>query len=732
MSIFVVCYKNFYDLIFFYMKKSILTLSAMILCLPLLAQPGIIKTREAGDGSGKLITMEQAVLGTGIRPQSAYVMWRPNTSELTTVSDDALMLTVSGKEEKAIDLATLNSIAGTDMTGFPAFSWKSENEIIFSFQGRIYAVDIVAKALTDNFTLPEGAANVTPNGKEYYAFTIDNNLYVCDGNGNVIPVTEDTDPNIVNGQTVSRNEFGINGGIFWSEDGKKLAFYRKDESLVGTFPLLDINTRTGSLFEIKYPMAGMNSENVRLGIYDLASNGTVFVQADDFGYDQYLTNITWSPDSRHIFIQVLDRSQKNMRLNMYDATTGAYEKTLLEEHNDRFVEPQWPLYFIEGSDERFIYVTDNRDGYKNLYLCDIDGNIERLTETDADVAYIGQDGKNIYYTSAEISPVENHLFSINLKTRKTARLTHEQGWHSISLSPDGKYFVDSYSSLNTPRIMTVKSSDGKESSVMLEAPDPLEGYAAVEVDLGTVKSADGKYDNYYKLVKPKDFDPSKKYPVIVYVYGGPHSQLIQDTWMGAVGFWELYMAQRGYIVYVQDNRGTMNRGAEFEKAIHRQCGQAEMADQMEGVKMLMSLPYVDKDRIGVHGWSYGGFMTISLITNYPEIFKVAVAGGPVIDWKWYEVMYGERYMDNPAINQEGYAKTSLIAKAKDLEGKLLICQGAIDNTVVWEHSLSFIRECIKNNVQVDYFPYPCAQHNVLGKDRIHLMDKVTMYFEDYL
>jgi len=183
---------------------------------------------------------------------------------------------------------------------------------------------------------------------------------------------------------------------------------------------------------------------------------------------------------------------------------------------------------------------------------------------------------------------------------------------------------------------------------------------------------------------------------------------------------------------VQDNRGTEHRGTEFEKAINRQCGQAEMADQMVGIDWLRTLPYVDADRIGVHGWSYGGFMTISLITNYPDVFKVGVAGGPVIDWKWYEVMYGERYMDNPETNHEGFEKTSLINKATSLKGKLLICQGAIDNTVVWQHSLSFIQECIENNVQVDYFPYPVSEHNVAGAWREHLMQKVTNYFEDYL
>ena len=581
--------------------------------------------------------------------------------------------------------------------------------------------------------LPKGAQNAVP-AKNAIAYTKNNNLYYVDANSNEFAVTRDEDKNLVNGQTVSRSEFGIQGGIFWSPDEKLLAFYRKDESEVGTFPLLDITTRTGTLNEIKYPMAGMKSEQVSLGVYDLASGKTVFLDVTDFGREQYLTNIAWSPASDFIYVQVLDRAQKQMRLNQYCAKTGAFVKTLLEEKNDRYVEPLNPVIFLKNDPSKFIYRTNNRDGYFNLYLCDAHSGkiLKRVTDVDADVAFVGEDGKFVYYTSAEVSPVENHLFRVDLKSGKKTRLTKAEGWHSVAMSADKKYFIDSYSSLNVPRVIELVQNDGKVVRELLRAENPNRDYNYGEITLGTVKSADGEFDNYYRLIKPAGFDASKKYPVIVYVYGGPHSQMVKNTWQGELRRWEMYMAQRGYVVFVMDNRGTSNRGAEFEKAIHGQCGQAEMADQMEGVKFLKSLPWVDADRIGVHGWSYGGFMTISLITNYPEVFKVGVAGGPVIDWKWYEAMYGERYMDSPHTNAGGYEKVSLIRKAKDLKGKLLICQGAIDNVVVWEHSLSFIRECIKNNVQVDYFPYPCAQHNVMGKDRIHLMQKVTNYFDDYL
>ncbi len=666
------------------MKRIGIIMSTMCIGMALQAQSGVIQTREGNPADGKILTMEETILSRELAPEDLRCRW---------VDDSHLAMYKGGK--------WINYEIDTEETS-----------------------PYVAKA------------------DRPYAFSKNRSLYLLDKDSTVTPVVVSEDKNITYGETVSRNEFGISGGIFMSPDKSKIAFYRKDESLVTTFPLLDITTRTGSLKEIKYPMAGMDSERISLGVYDIATGGIIYLKVDDFGEDRYLTNITWSPDCSKILIQVLDRSQKHMRLNAYNAADGSYIKTILTEDSDKYVEPQTPVFFIKGQQDIFIYRTASRDGYRNLYLCDMEGNVRRMTCTDADVAYIGNDGKYVYYTSAEVSPVENHFFRMEIKGLKkgvakatfgkSQRLTEAPGWHSIAMNGTCTKYVDSYSSLTVPKVIDLRNADGSLVRNLLTAQDPTLEYAYTDISLGTVKSADGKYDNYYRLIKPKDFDPSKKYPVIVYVYGGPHSQMVQNTFMAQLRRWEMYMAQRGYLVYIQDNRGTQNRGLEFEQAIHGQCGQAEMADQMEGVKMLMDLPYVDKDRIGVHGWSYGGFMTISLITNYPDVFKVAVAGGPVIDWKWYEVMYGERYMDNPAVNPEGYEKTSLINKAKDLKGKLLICQGAIDPVVVWEHSLSFIRECVKNNVQVDYFPYPCAEHNVMGKDRVHLYDKVSMYFEDYL
>ena len=661
------------------MIRLLTLLGATLVGGALFAQPRVIGVHPAHDG--KLLTMEDAVASRAVFPENRY------------------------------------------------YAWVNDNEYRF-FDGKKWDT----ARLDENLELPAE--------KGFTAFNIGNSLYITDYRDTIAVAVSD-DRETVYGQTVSRNEFGISGGVFWAPDGRKLAFYRKDESRVTDFPLLNIQTRTGELELLKYPMNGMDSEIITLGIYDIDKGSTVYLNVTDFTEERFLTNVSWSPDGKSVYVQVLDRTQHHMRLNQYDSASGAFVRTLLTEDNEAWVEPLDPVHFLKGRSDLMIYRTDNRDGYRNLYLLDTLGGIRRLTPVDADVEYIGNDGTNVYYTSAEDSPVENHLYKVSLriparnalsKSRigKPVPLTPERGWHTVTMNPSCTWFFDRYSNLDTPGVTLLRSTDGKTSRTLFEATDPLAGYASCSVELGTVPSADGAFDNYYRLFYPKDFDPSKKYPLILYVYGGPHSQMVQDTWLGNVRMWEMYMAERGYLVYVQDNRGTQNRGAAFEKAINRQCGQAEMADQMAGIRRLMELPYVDKDRIGVHGWSYGGFMTISLITNYPDVFKVGVAGGPVIDWKWYEIMYGERYMDTEATNPEGFAKTSLIGKAKDLQGKLLICQGAVDNTVVWEHSLSFIEECIRNNVQVDYFPYPTDQHNVLGRRRIHLMDKVTMYFEDYL
>ena len=592
-----------------------------------------------------------------------------------------------------------------------------------------------ARMLTVEESVGQGVRSVLPERVSLY-WTADGKLTKTpESSGTLYTLPESPGPGISYGGVVSRSEFGYRGGVFPSPDGSRIAVYRKDERAVGIFPMFDISLGDGSTVPLRYPMAGGASERLSLVVCDTLGNELCTLGVTDFDEERYLTGITWSPDGRYIFVQVLSRSQHDMNLNMYRSDDGSFVRTILSEHNDAWVEPQDPLYFIKGSYE-FLYRTDNRDGYKNLYLCDTLGSVRRLTECDADVSYIADDGRYVYYTSAEVSPVENHLFRIRLRRSghsRPERLTWEKGWHEIDMSPDCTKFIDRYSSFNIPGVTVVKDCEGNVVNHILTALDPLDEYAQCRAELGTVRSADGKYDNYYRLFYPLGYDPSKEYPLIVYVYGGPHSQMVTDSYLGNIRMWEMLMAQKGYFVYVQDNRGTQNRGAAFEKAINRQCGVAEAADQMAGINALLDrIPAIDRERIGVHGWSYGGFMTLTLACDNPGFFKVAVAGGPVIDWKWYEVMYGERYMDRPQDNPEGYALTSLVGKADDLTGRVLICQGVLDDTVVWEHSLSFVQACIREEKRIDYFPYPLEAHNMMGRARVHLYDKISDYFETYL
>lgn len=563
--------------------------------------------------------------------------------------------------------------------------------------------------------------------------TKDSSLYLIANEGDTLLVARGGN-GIVYGTAVSRHEFGIDRGTFLSPDRSKVAFYRKDESEVHRFPLLDITKPGGSLIYIRYPMAGGKSEKISVEVYDFTTKQTITLDTErETQNNSYLTNITWSPESEKIYIQVLDRSQQNLQLNEYDATSGRKTGTILTEHSDTWVEPQYTLQWIKGSNRECIYSTDNRDGWWNLYLLNVKSKtVKRLAKFDKDMKYLANDGRYVYFTAPDIHPVNNYLWRASIKTGKVEQLTKETGWHRIEMAPDCKTYVDVYQSLTQVPVSRLKSVNGKTIETLAAPEDPTKDYAYGEIVMGTVTSANGEDLNYYRMIKPLGFDPQKKYPLILYVYGGPHSQLVTNTFLGGLRRWEMYMAQKGYVVFVMDNRGTQRHRAAYEHSIYRQCGRNEMEDQMQAVNMLLEIPWIDKDRVGVCGWSYGGFMSISLATNYPDVFKVATAGGPVIDWKWYEVMYGERYMSTPQDNPEGYEKTSLLNKAGDLKARLLVIEGGNDDTVVPQHALSFLQKCIDKGVKVDYFTYPKAAHNMRDTDREHLIDKISDYFLDNL
>ena len=549
--------------------------------------------------------------------------------------------------------------------------------------------------------------------------------------------------NIVLGESVHRNEFGINGGLFWSPKASRLAFYRMDQSMVEDYPIVNTKAREAEVRNIKYPMAGMKSHEVTVGVWDSASQKLVYLNtARDTSVherEMYLTNIAWSPDEKYVYIAKVNREQNHMWLEQYNAESGDFVKVLFEESNPRYVEPCEPMIFTPKGDQFLWY--SMRDGYKHLYLYNMDGTlVKQVTKGEYEVeGFIQFDkkGENIFIYANKDNLAGRDAYRVNLKkgTMECMTMTENglHGTHSVVVNEAGTMWVDMWSSVNVP--MRADLRDWKHKNpikTFFEAENPMKDYAMPGVKLGTIKAADGKTDLYYRLITPPNMEKGRKYPTLVYVYGGPHSQLVTDSWLGGGNLYFMYLAQQGYVVFTLDNRGTDNRGFEFESCTHRHLGEIEMADQMEGVKFLKSLAFVDQQRMGVEGWSFGGFMTITMKLAHPEVFKVGCAGGPVIDWKWYEIMYGERYMDTPQENPEGYENNCLLNKAKNLEGRLLVIHGAEDNTVVWQHSLEFIERCINNYKQVDYFVYPHHEHNVLGRERLHLYKKMFDYYETFL
>ena len=677
-----------------------------------------------------------------VYPKGKSYKWLGESDKYVFTEDGELRYQTPG-EKSSHTLLTLDQLNGivkdngaSEFKKLPNISWINEDSGYFykmEEDGNISLniLNVNGKLITKITSFPADAENVTLNeAMMRVAYTIGNDLYIADGKKQ-IRVTKNPE-HVIAGQSVHRNEFAIDGGIFWSPDGSKLAYYQMDESMVTDYPLVDITTRIAEAKNIKYPMAGMTSHIVKLHVYDVKKGKDVVMKTGE-PEEHYLTAITWNNDNERVYIGILNRGQDTLCFNEYNAKNGKFMKTIFHDEDAQYVEPQGPAHFLPGSTTEFLWLAQ-RDGYYHLWLHNTETPEARQIEKGEYVvtAFDGFDGKgNAYYTSTEVSPLQRHFYMVNLADGKKVQITKKHGTHSVLPSKSGKFFLDFYSSTDVPRAVGIQDAQGREFEQLYLADNPLKDYNLGVTEIDSIKAEDGQL-LYTRIIKPYNFDENQKYPVIVYVYGGPHAQLITDTWLAGAGIYLNYLAQEGFIVFTVDNRGSADRGEAFEQVIHRQCGQAEMHDQMTGIEYLKTKPYVDPERIGSDGWSYGGFMSTSLKINYPETFKVSVAGGPVINWKYYEIMYGERYMDTPDENPEGYELTALDNKTDKLEGKLLIIHCTTDPTVVWQHSLSFVENAIHNGKQLDYFVYPGHDHNVYGMDRAHLIEKITEYFKENL
>lgn len=692
----------------------------------------------------KMLTMEDAM----VKNRTALAAENLRQLQFLHGSDDYVYLKkttegdawvkgsfISKEETIFLTLAQLNEklkAAGyAELKAMPAIQFnKSANWILKAGGNKISLDPVTSQA---QVLMPKSLGekeNAEESNAGFIAFLDNYNLFVAKNDGQPYQVTNDGSKDIVYASSVHRDEFGISKGIFWSNSGKLLAFYRMDQSMVTDYPIINWSGDLAKNENIKYPMAGDKSHQVTVGIYNAETKTTVYLKTGEPA-EQYLTNIAWSPDDKFVYIAVLNREQNHMRLNQYNAATGEFVKTLFEEKDEKYVEPLVPMLFVKNSPGQFIWQS-NRDGWNHLYLYDANGNlIKQLTKGNWEVIEVkGFDikGENLFYVSTEESAITKNLFQLNLKIGLSKRVTRAPGVHTTQISADGTTVLDTYSSNGNPRTIQLIDLKSAKAKLLLQASNPLADYAISPVNIFTIKNNSGT-DLYCRLYKPVGFDSTKKYPVIVYWYGGPHAQMILNAWNGGAGdYWFQYMAERGYVVFTLDTRGSDNRGKAFEQAIFRHAGDAQMEDMMSGISYLTALPYVDKDRMGLFGWSYGGFMTTDFVLHHPGVFKAAVAGGPVMNWKYYEIMYGERYMDMPRENPEGYEATNLIKQAGKLKDKLLLIHGLQDPVVLQQHSVDFVKACVDAGVQVDYMIYPGHEHNVIGKDRAHLYQKVTDYF----
>ena len=688
-------------------------------------------------------------------PEYRNITWWGDELVLRNAEECKLVNKANGKETTLFTEAQLNAWAKTNEDskilnlGWAQFPYAGKSLVLIANKQERMLIDFKKKAVVWRQASKGQEFADWNNASKAVAYVSDHNLYVMDAEGKTTQLSTDGSREIVYGQAVHRNEFASMKGTFWSPDGTKLAFNRMDQSMVADYPQVNTFEREATYEPDKYPMCGMTSHKVTIGVYDMKTGKTVYLKAGD-PTDRYFTNLAWAPDGKKVYMFELNRDQNDCRLTAYDAETGEKTGELYREVDEKYVEPLNPIVFLPWDKSQFI-MQSRQDGYNHLYLCTLGMHgsrmasntksleVEQLTEGKWEVLSVlgfNSKTKSIIYKSNEASPIQQNVYSVSVANKKRTRIDEGgKGWHDGStISASGRYLLDNYQEPTVPRrIVAIDTQTGK-SHCILNAKDPWKekGYNIPEYSCGKLKATDGTTDLYWRMVKPVDFDPNKKYPTVVYVYGGPHAHNVDARWHYSSRSWETYMAQKGYLLFILDNRGSEHRGKDFEQATFRQLGQEEMKDQMKGVEYLKSLPYVDQDRMGVHGWSFGGFMTISLMTNYPDVFKVGVAGGPVIDWKWYEVMYGERYMDTPESNPEGYAKTSLLNKAKDLKGKLQIITGMNDPTVVPQNCLMFLNACSEAGTQPDFFAYPGEGHNMMGHKSVHLHERITQYFEDYL
>jgi dipeptidyl-peptidase-4 len=692
---------------------------------------------------------------------SAGIAWAPGAKQLTFFKSVAAqpgkgthkelwqMDTASGESRLLVSAEKLESVLPAEVgnekqaTGLgrhaPAqYQWAPDGgALLFQGANSLAWFDLKTQSARTLVSGQESLVDpkISPDGK-YVSFVRNHNLWLVRvATGKEQAFTRGGTEEIRKAELdwVYPEELEIATGYWWAPDSSAIAYLEMDERNVTEYPLLDFASFTGAADEERYPVAGGKNPVVRVFVGKV--NGRE-PRAMDIGTDTdiYIPRVNWLLDSKQVAVQRLNRAQTVIDLLIADATSGKSRVALSEKD----------LYWINVSDDltflkdgkRFLWSSE-RSGYRHIYLYDLDGKqLAQLTKGDWEVFGIrGVDEAKgfVYFTAAEKSPLERHLYRVGLDGSGFARVTKEDGTHGVNLAPDGSAFVDTYSHTMGPPRQDLMRVDGSRVSVINENKvATLADLHLSPVEFLSVRSHDGIQLNAM-MIKPPDFDPAKKYPVLVYTYGGPHVQVVVNAWGGSTFLWHQLMARKGFIIFALDNRGSYGRGHLFEEPIHFRFGAQEMSDQRDGAAYLKSLPYVDGNRMGIWGWSYGGHMTLHAVFEDPQDFKVGFAGGPVTDWHYYDSIYTERYLGLLPQNEESYEESSPIKNAANLKGKLLIAHGTGDDNVHYANTLSLINEMVEAGKYVEVMAFPGRGHGANDPEaRRVLMNRVMQFFLDNL
>jgi len=665
------------------------------------------------------------------------VLWLPGGHEATvvlTAADGSQTLHRTGEAgvdgEPLLTAAQLRKLLGAEAekgpARFPALRWLDRDTLRVVSGERLLQVTLAAEpSVTTLLTwaAPTAADSVPPAfapDDRHVAHVRDHELWLSDREGRARRLTFDGSDDIAYGTAAHRAEFGITSGLFWSPDARFLCFSREDLRPIAPYPYQDLAAMPPRPVPGRYPMAGSTHSRVQLGVCDTQDHSIHWLEHDP-AEDVYWTNVTFDRDGTLVVARV-GRSQDQMELVRYDAATGRRLATLLDERDAEWVEPEHGPTFL--ADGRFLWWS-SRNGHRHLWLHERDGTlVHQVTKGAFDVQQllaVDPAGTTVWFEASGEDPRQRHLFAAAIDGDEIRQITRERGSHRSDLAPDATRAAIVWSNLETPpgaRLLDLRSG----AAVSLpQPPDPLATFALPTQRMFQVKTDDDTV-LYGHLALPPDLAEGQRCPVLLYVYGGPHVQLVTDEWFGGAPLWLQAFASEGYVVCRLDNRGTPNRGIDFEQTVFRRLGVLEVQDQLRAVEWLAQQPFVDKARIGVHGWSFGGYMTLRLLLAAPTTFACGVSGAPVTDWGLYETGYTERYMDLPAENPDGYQVSSCLPYAGQLQRPLLLVHGTDDHTVVWAHTLQFVDRCIDAGKQLDYFPYPMQQHGLVGRDRAHFLN----------